>query len=664
MAIVKMKEFSLYILKRDKLKVLDELQSFGGLEFRDFEKYKNNEENLDLNTIKLLEKFKYLELDEVDILNEQNLSKLRYCLEILKPYGPKQSLIKSLTDDKVEISYGELKDRIRYSIWEKIYDEIKSISSKISSLDSEYLKCISDIELNKNWKNLNGEIKDYNSLIYSAAIFGSISKQFENEIIEKFECDFKASSIQIINSTQQDSFFSIVVHNDIKHEVIDFLKLKGFSFQVFSYEQKVSDYLVTLENKKSFIFREKNDLINKIKGYASKYLELQFAYEYFNSNVFKASVSRKFLESDSFLICEGYVEEDNVKKLEESLSHVVGSNFYIEFKEIDLNNSNDVPIKLSNSSMVSPFEGVLEMYSYPVYKEVDPTSSISIFFIVFFGMMLADAGYGLVIAVLSTYLYSKSKTDEKKNSYRMFILTGISTIIWGVLYGAYFGDLLQRYFKINVPVVFDVNKDIMFIFIIAIAFGFVHLILGLFIKAIVYFKNNKKIDVIYDVVSWLLILFGVLVFALQGVIKFFNPTIAISSIVVGILILLFTQGRESDSIAGKIGGGVYGVYGVTGYIGDIISYSRLLALGLASGFIANAFNIMGELIPFPFNIILTPLMLIPLHLFNLGINALGTYVHSARLQYLEFFGKFYTGGGRKFMPLKYTDKYIRIKNRK
>lgn len=661
MAIVKMKEFSLYILKRDKLKILDELQAFGGLEFRDFEKYINDD---DLNNSKLLEKFKYLELDDNDILNEQSLGKLRYCLEILKPYASKQPLIKSLTDDKVEITYDELKHCINSSSWEKIYDEIKSINSKISSLDAEYLKCVSDIELNKNWENLKGEIKDYSNLKYTTSIFGSISRQFDNEIIEKFECDFKFSNIQIVNSTQQDSYFSIIVHNDIKHEVMDFLKLKGFNFQNFPYEQKVSDYLVTLENKKEIISREKKELINKVKSYGSKYLDLQLAYEYFNSNVVKASVSKKFLESDSFLICEGYVEEDNTENLERCLSKAVGSNFYIEFKEIDLKNSNDVPIKLSNSSMVSPFEGVLEMYSYPVYNEIDPTAAISIFFIVFFGMMLADAGYGLVITILSAFLYFKSKTNEKKNSYRMFILTGISTVIWGILYGAYFGDLLQRYFKINVPVVFDVNKDIMFIFIIAIAFGFVHLILGLFIKAIVYIKNDKKIDVIYDVVSWLLILFGVLVFALQGVISIFNPTIATWSIVIGILILLFTQGRDSESIAGKIGGGVYGVYGVTGYIGDIISYSRLLALGLASGFIANAFNIMGELIPFPFNIILTPLMLIPLHLFNLGINALGTYVHSARLQYLEFFGKFYTGGGRKFMPLKYTDKYIRIKNKK
>ena len=662
MAIVKMKEFSLYFLKKDKLKILDELQAFGGLEFRNFERYVNDEiDSKNENIVKALEKFKYLELDEKDIFNEQSLNKLKYCLEVLRPYVTKQPIIKSLTDDKIEINYEDLKKSINSNSWENIYDEFKNINSKISSLDSEYLKCISDIESNKNWENLEGEIKDYNNLRYTTCIFGSISKQFEQEIVNKFDNEFKLSSVQMFNSTQQESFFVIIVHNDIKQEVFEFLRFKGFNFQVFSYEEKVSDYLKTLENKKSFILREKDKLIYKIKSYESKYVDLQFAYEYFNSNVAKGKASQKFLESDSFLICEGYVEENNVDDFKKCLTKVVNSNFYLEFKDIELENSNDVPIKLSNGSIASPFESVLEMYSYPTYKEIDPTPIISIFFIIFFGMMLADAGYGLVITILSAFLYVKSKTVEKKNSYRLFIFTGISTIIWGILYGAYFGDLIQRYFKIDVPVVLDVNTDIMTIFIISIAFGFVHLILGLIMKAVVYFKNGKKIDVIYDVVSWLLILSGVLVFALQGIITVFNSSIATWLIVIGVLILLFTQGRESESIVGKIGGGVYGVYGVTGYIGDIISYSRLLALGLASGFIANAFNIMGGLIPFPFNLVITPLMLIPLHLFNLGINALGTYVHSARLQYLEFFGKFYTGGGRKFMPLKYTDKYIRIK---
>lgn len=658
MAIVKMNEFSLYFLKEDKEKILDELQAFGGLEFSDFTKY-SNEEDKELTDV--LEKLKYLEQDDNDILNEQSLNKLKYCLEVMRPYVPKQSIIKSLTDDKVEIEYTKLRKMMSTSSWEKIYDDLKEINSKIAHLDSEYLKCTSEIESNKCWESLSSPVKEYRNFKYVSCFFGNISKQFEQDILVKFDEDFKFSKVDVVSSTQQDSFFVIMVHNEMKQEALEYLRSKGFNFQVLSYDEKVSDYLRSLETKKTFILNEKNSLLDKIKAYETKYLDLQMAYEYFNSNVCKSNVSQKFLESDSILICEGYLEADNVENFKKSLNDSVGSNFYLEIKEIDLNNSLDVPIKLKNGSIAAPFEGVIEMYSYPTYSEIDPTPAISLFFIIFFGMMLADAGYGLLITIFSAYLYAKSKTTIKKDTYKMFIYTGISTIVWGIIYGAYFGDFVQRYFKIQVPVVLDVNKDIMKIFIIAVSFGFIHLVLGLIMKARVYIKNGKSVEILYDVVPWFLILGSVLVFALKGVVPFLNSSIAAWMLVIGVLVLLFTQGRESDNLAGKIGGGVYGVYGITSYVGDIISYSRLLALGLASGFIANAFNIMGGLIPFPFNIIITPLMLISLHLFNLAINALGTYVHSARLQYLEFFGKFYTGGGRKFMPFGYTDQYIRVK---
>ena len=659
MAIVKMKKFSLYFLESDKERILKELQAFGGLEFNNFDKCIDGQEDKKLSDI--LGKLRHLELDNQNIAFEQNLNKLKYCLDVLKPYAKKKSMLKVLTDDKLEIEYPKLVEHMENNNWERVYNNLQEINSRIVELDSEYLKCMSEIDTIKYWRNIRGNIKDYNNLKYSTCFLGNISKQFENEIINKFEQDFKYSFIDLVHSTQKDSYFLIVIHNDFKDEVLEFLKNRGFNFQTFHYNTSINECLRNLEESKKNISIEKDRLKKSIEKYSSNYLDLQYAYEYFNSNKEKAHLLQKFVRSDSVIISQGYVESDNVVNLEKCLLDIKELDFYLHIEDINDEDILDVPVKLSNGYVAAPFEGVVEMYSYPIYSEIDPSPVISVFFIVFFGMMLADAGYGILMVLISIFLYIKSKTREKKNSYRLFIFSGISTTIWGVLYGAYFGDLLERYFGINVPVVLDVNNDIMTIFLIAIAFGFVHLVLGLIMKAIVYFKNGKIIDILYDVLPWLMILVGVLIIALQNVITFIAPQIPGIIIGLGILILLFTQGRDAESLVGKIGGGVYGVYGISSYLGDIISYSRLLALGLASGFIANAFNIMGGLIPFPFNIIITPLMLIPLHLFNLGINALGTYVHSSRLQYLEFFGKFYSGGGRKFMPFKYTDEYIRIK---
>ncbi len=659
MAIVKMKKFSLYFLESDKERILNELQAFGGLEFNNFDKCIDGKEDKKLSDI--LGKLRHLELDNQNIAFEQNLNKLKYCLDVLKPYANKKSMLKVLTDDKLEIEYPKLVEHMENNNWERVYNNLQEINSRIVELDSEYLKCMSEIDTIKYWRNIRGNIKDYNNLKYSTCFLGNISKQFENEIVNKFEQDFKYSFIDLVHSTQKDSYFLIVIHNDFKDEVLEFLKNRGFNFQTFHYNTSINECLRNLEESKKNISIEKDRLKKSIEKYSSNYLDLQYAYEYFNSNKEKAHLLQKFVRSDSVIISQGYVESDNVVNLEKCLLDIKELDFYLHIEDINDEDILDVPVKLSNGYVAAPFEGVVEMYSYPIYSEIDPSPVISVFFIVFFGMMLADAGYGILMVLISIFLYIKSKTREKKNSYRLFIFSGISTTIWGVLYGAYFGDLLERYFGINVPVVLDVNNDIMTIFLIAIAFGFVHLVLGLIMKAIVYFKNGKIIDILYDVLPWLMILVGVLIIALQNVITFIAPQIPGIIIGLGILILLFTQGRDAESLVGKIGGGVYGVYGISSYLGDIISYSRLLALGLASGFIANAFNIMGGLIPFPFNIIITPLVLIPLHLFNLGINALGTYVHSSRLQYLEFFGKFYSGGGRKFMPFKYTDEYIRIK---
>ena len=279
MAIVKMNEFSLYFLKEDKGKILDELQAFGGLEFSDFEKY-SFEENRDESLMKALENFKYLKQDDDDILNEQSLNKLKYCLEVMKPYVPKQSMLKSLTDDKVEVKYEDLRKIVLSSSWEKIYDDIKEINTKITSLDSDYLKCVSDIESNRCWENLSSPIRDYKNLKSVSCFFGNISRQFEQEIIEKFQTDFKFSSVDAVSCTQQDSFLAIIVHNDMKQEAVDYLRTKGFNFQVLDFDEKVSDYLRNLENRKILIINEKNKLLDKIKEYEHKYLDLQMANEF------------------------------------------------------------------------------------------------------------------------------------------------------------------------------------------------------------------------------------------------------------------------------------------------------------------------------------------------------------------------------------------------
>lgn len=318
----------------------------------------------------------------------------------------------------------------------------------------------------------------------------------------------------------------------------------------------------------------------------------------------------------------------------------------------------DVPIKLENNSFVEPFESITEMYSLPQYTEIDPTPIMSIFYFIFFGMMLSDAGYGLTMVIGTLIALNIFKLDKgMKNFMKLFLYLGISTTIWGAIYGGWFGDAPAQFVGKVAPDILSPSTQIMAVLGLAVVFGVIHIFVGLGIKAYVLFKKGKVIDAIYDVGLWYISLIGIFLM-IAGI----AGSIGKIMIILGFGGLILTQGRDADTFIGKLGGGLYGLYGITGYIGDIVSYSRLLALGLATGFIANAFNLMINLIPAPIKYFVGPIIFVCGHLFNLGVNALGAYVHSSRLQYLEFFNKFYEGGGKVFTPFKAVSKFMVVSN--
>jgi V/A-type H+/Na+-transporting ATPase subunit I len=272
---------------------------------------------------------------------------------------------------------------------------------------------------------------------------------------------------------------------------------------------------------------------------------------------------------------------------------------------------------------------------------------------VFFGMMLSDVAYGLFLSAGSFWAL---KTMELKESHRKFVklfcFLGISAVFFGVLYGSYFGDVFSSFIR---PVWLDPSADPISILKIAIIMGGIHLFTGLGIKAYNLIKNGQVLDAVFDIGFWYVTLIG------AALILFGPAQIGKPMAAAGTIGLVLTQGRENKSIFGKLAGGLFGLYSITGYLGDVLSYSRLLALGLATGLIGSSFNLLVRLVGFnPLVIVFAVIIFIGGHTFNLLINILGAYVHAVRLQYLEFFGKFYTGGGRAFVPLASEMKYYNL----
>jgi len=306
---------------------------------------------------------------------------------------------------------------------------------------------------------------------------------------------------------------------------------------------------------------------------------------------------------------------------------------------------------------VEPFELITSMYSLPKYSEIDPTPVLTPFYMVFFGMMLADLGYGIVMFIVCALALKKFNLDEGQRKFvKFFYFLSIPTAVIGALYGSFFGDLIKFKGLINPA------EDLMKLLVIAVVLGAFQIFFGLGVRGYMLIRDGKPMDAIYDVLTWYAALTGA--FLLLG-----GPSIGLSPtvisigkwvMIIGMVALVLTQGRANKGIGAKLGGGLYGLYGISSYIGDLVSYSRLMALGLSGGFIAASFNMLIGMIPKPFNIIIGVFIFVFAQTFNLLLSALGAFVHSARLQYVEYFSKFYAGGGKAFMAFKPKNQYISV----
>jgi V/A-type H+-transporting ATPase subunit I len=291
---------------------------------------------------------------------------------------------------------------------------------------------------------------------------------------------------------------------------------------------------------------------------------------------------------------------------------------------------------------------------------------MSPFFIMFVGLMLGDGGYGIIMALLTGFVLWRFKLDDGTRKFvKVLFYSGISTIFWGAMFGSWFGISGLVKYALWFDIVAEPEKMLSF----ALLFGIIHLYAGFLMKAANLIRRKKYLDALFDVGFWLIYYTGAVFFLLPYAPKIDKasvaPLVAVGKylFLIGGILVLSTSGRGNKYIATKFFGGLYSLYNVVGFLSDILSYSRLLALGLATSIIGGIINQLSFMFDMPvvLKIILAIAVLLIGHTINFAINLLGAYVHSCRLQYLEFFGKFFTGGGEPFSPLKANTKYITVK---
>ena len=636
MAIVKMKKFKLFALEKDRKSLLKELQKFS---YVHFVKTKEDDESL-----------KEIELNQDMTIIKEKSQKVKWMLNYFSKLFPKETK-KEIDESSIkETLFVLLEQQASKYDFSNDYENLANISGEMDSNKEEIANLeIYRKELSK-WLNIKESLGNLKAFKTAKFFLGTVAKKNFEPLKDKLR-NFEHTYIEEISDESSQINIMLLTSNTEEKELKNELKTYSFTETNFDFDTSFNEEYEKIKNREEELKKANEKLKEKVEKLLKLIPKLLIQKEYLDNALMRETVVSNFKATDTVNVIEGYIPLD----MEEEFKKIVNKNSnksnYLEITEVDKDDE-EVPILLKNSGITGLFASITQMYALPRYNEIDPTAILSIFYWIFFGMMVADFAYGLILFILSGLALMIGKFDENKRKFlKFFFALSFSTMIWGLLYGSAFGDLIKLPTQ-----VLDSSKDFMSIFILSIIFGAIHLVIALGIKAYILIKNGHFMDVIYDVFLWYLTLTSLIILLLAG--RFglseFTKNIFIACAVIGMLGIVVFGARDAKTLVGRIGGGLYSLYGITSYIGDFVSYLRLMALGLAGGFIASAINIIVKMLVSKgiLGIILGVVVFTLGQSFNIFLSFLSSYVHTSRLTYVEFFSKFYEGGGKAFKKFR------------
>lgn len=547
-------------------------------------------------------------------------------------------------------------------------DEILSYGDEMHRINERMNKIDADVLYLGTWRGYDLPLETVQTKLCAVHKGTFPADKNPDEICKAMEETFDGFSFQVVSRTKELSYVAWI---SLKENDLDLLEaMKGYGFTEAAFGELTGTpaecfdrLLAEKETKQSELVKIEAEVA--ARAGAKEGVEAYF--DIISMEAEKEKNRSKLLKTGQTFFLEGWIPEKCVQAAEAALAE---TECYYVFAEPG--EDEKPPVLLDNSALITPFESVTEMYALPAYGSFDPTKIFAGFYVVFFGMMLSDAAYGILMSIACFIIVKKYDLEGMAaKMMKLFFYCGISTTFWGALFGGWFGDIatvvanvfFDKEFVIK-PLWFNPIEDPIKLLIFSLALGVVHLFTGLGIKAYMDIKDGRWFDAVCDEGFWIL--------TISGICAWLGGAMAIPAIagvgqwmtIIGVLGLLLTGGRKRKGL-GKVIGGFSNVYNITSYLSDILSYSRILALGLATGVIAQVVNTMGSI--FGGGIVGAILLLCIFifgHILNLAINVLGAYVHTCRLQYVEFFGKFYEDGGEPFEPMGSKTKYIRIENDK
>lgn len=656
--IVAMKRLSLVALKSDQDAILDALQKAGTVEI-----------------IRLADSD--AQNGEADAINAR-IQRLAESISAVKPYAKKAGF---LSPQKREMTLSGMREYIPAA--EKTTEEIEELTHTQARLLAEREKSVSTRASLEPWTALTvpmDSVKNTTRVHYFIGLCASkdVQRVKEQEYLEA-ELLSESATVPTILACREDD----------TRAVQNFLKTIDWQDYVFpKLAGTPREAIESLDRRIAEIDEQYAEAQRQLEAHGETMETLQNALDAETIDADRLSARNDLSYTSHAFVLEGWVREDEVEKTEQTIRDVTDA---YSFETRDPIEGEEPPSVVKNSNFVKPFEEVQTLYSRPAYGTIDGTPYMTPFYILLFGLMLSDTGYGILL-MLGSWLYIKKKkpTGMSAGISRVLFWGGLSTIIWGVLTGSFFGisrtpasggvfDVIAGFFdRIGIfPAWIDPMQNSMTMLGLCFGLGILHIVAAYIVAAIDKFSRGDWQAAVFDHLSWVLITLGLVIGFLPAIVGMTGKTLVIPGTVttpaliaaaVGAAMVILFKGRAKKNVFSRLTSGLGGLYDITGILSDILSYARLFALGIATGVIGQVFNMLSNMLTGADNIIMRILggvmcivLVIALHTFNVAINTLGAFVHCARLQYVEFYGKFYESGGKEFRPLSYNNtKHVQV----